>query len=507
MNEGFRRFLVLLGVFLLAFLAVFVFRRVQGGEGIFDFLKLGKSGSSERFVPEDYTLGTEPAMDPKEVPGLISTDREFVKLTAAVVPSVVSLHTEGMKRQLLRDLLGRVYEHRYPVSGIGSGVIVSEEGHVVTNQHVTDGKKKITVTMHDGNSYPAVVIGEDRALDIAVIRIKARGREFQPLKFGDSDRVRQGQTAVAIGNPFGLGETVTRGIISAKERSLSDQQRDLFQTDAAINPGNSGGPLVNVLGEIIGINVAIYSPDTVNQGFVGVGFSIPSNDVREVFEQILAKGRPTRGWLGVQCDVWKPMWREETGYSGEKGAFIFDVVTNSPADKAGIEPFDVVLEYDGEQVEGRAHFFSLIQRTKVGKEVPITVWRGGQEVALTASVIDAEESESVSREKPPSRSASDEKIALNIGLTVRELTLLQRNRGGRGVIVTGVLPGSQADQRNLRPGDLILGVNKVRVETTVDFYKRLVASAAVQDTTITVQRGSGTYRVEFRKVAREDEEL
>ena len=189
---------------------------------------------------------------------------------------MVSLQTEGVKRNFMQDWLGRVWvDEGYPVRGIGSGVVVSSEGHVVTNEHVTNGKSRITVTMHDGKTYPAVVIGEDRALDIAVIRIKA-DRDFEPLRFGDSDRVRQGQQALAIGNPFGLGETVTRGIISAKERTISDRQRDLFQTDAAINPGNSGGPLVNILGEIIGINVAIYSPDTEDQGFVCLLYTSPS---------------------------------------------------------------------------------------------------------------------------------------------------------------------------------------------------------------------------------------
>ncbi len=508
MNEGFRRVLVLLGVFVLAFLAVFVFRRVQGGEGIFEIFKLGKKNGREEFVPESYTLSSKPALEPGEVRLLARLDEEYARLTEAVVPSVVSLHTEGMKRQLLRDLLGRVYEHRYPVKGIGSGVVVSEEGHVVTNQHVTDGKTEISVTMHDGKSYPAIVIGEDRALDIAVIRIKSKDREFKPLKFGDSDRVRQGQQTFAIGNPFGLGETVTKGIISAKERSLSDKQRDLFQTDAAINPGNSGGPLINIFGEIIGINVAIYSPDTVNQGFVGVGFSIPSNDVREVFEQILERGRPMRGWLGVQSYDWEPWSRKETGWHEQKGAFIFDVVSNSPAHKAGLKPFDVIISYGGKPVESRLHFFSLIQRTKVGTEVPIVVWRDEEKVELSATVIDSEEADSIVRQEPATRSATDESIIQNIGLTVQDLTLLQRTRGGRGVLVTAVFPGSQADQRNLRPGDLIRQVNKVSVDTPIDFYTRLVASAAVQETTIVVQRGLGSYRVPFAKVARmtEDEE-
>ncbi|MDE0596097.1 MAG: trypsin-like peptidase domain-containing protein [Roseibacillus sp.] len=507
MNEGFRRFVVLLGVFVLAFLAVFAFRRVQDGEGLFDIFKFGKKDGQENFVPESYTLSTEPALDPGDVKILARLDEEYARLTEAVVPSVVSLHTEGMKRRLMRDWFGRVFEDRYPVKGIGSGVIVSKEGHVVTNQHVTDGKTEIRVTMHDGKSYPAVVIGEDRALDIAVIRIKAKGREFPSLKFGDSDRVRQGQQTFAIGNPFGLGETVTRGIISAKERTLSDKQRDLFQTDAAINPGNSGGPLINIFGEIIGINVAIYSPDTVNQGFVGIGFSIPSNDVWEVFEQILSVGRATRGWLGVQSYDWEPWSQKETGWQEEKGAFIVDVVPKSPAFHAGLKPFDVIMSYDGMEVESRLHFFSLIQRTKIGKEVTMEVWRKRKKIKLSATVIDAEESEALVRQEPATRSATDERIIQNIGLKVQELTLLQRTRGGRGVLVTAVFPGSQAQQRNIRPGDLILRINNVSIGQPVDFYTRLVASAAVQETAVVVQRGRGTYRVRpFERVSRMDDE-
>jgi len=504
MNDGMRRFAVLLGVFALAFLAVFVFRKIQGGEGLFDIFKFGERDREEKFAPERYTLSNKPALSPGEVEYLAALDEEFAKLTEAVVPSVVSLHTEGIKRQLMQDWFGRIWvDEGYPVRGIGSGVIVSEEGHVVTNEHVTNGKSKISVTMHDGKTYPAVVIGEDRALDIAVIRIKA-DRDFKPLKFGDSGRVRQGQQALAIGNPFGLGETVTRGIISAKERTISDRQRDLFQTDAAINPGNSGGPLINIYGEIIGINVAIYSPDTEDQGFVGIGFSIPASDVQEVFEQILAKGRAIRGWLGVRCYDWNPLVREKIGWHESGGVYIADVVADSPAQKAGLQADDVVVSYNGKPVATRVQFFSEIQRTSVDREVPITVWRAGEKVSLTATVIDAEDSESLTRSREPgTRSATDERIVQDIGIKVQELTLLQRTRGGSGVLVTAVSPGSQAARRGLRPGDLILGVNNVRVEHPVDFYARLVASAAVQQTSIAVQRGRKIYRVRpFERVAR-----
>ena len=508
MSDGFRRFAILLGVFVFAFLAVFIFRKVQGGEGFLDLFKFGKKGGGETFVPEIYTLSSKPALPPGEVEFLAALDEEFAKLTEAVVPSVVSLHTEGIKRQLMQDWFGRVWvDEGYPVRGIGSGVIVSEEGHVVTNEHVTNGKSKISVTMHDGKTYPAIVIGEDRALDVAVIRIKAN-RDFLPLRFGDSDRVRQGQQALAIGNPFGLGETVTRGIISAKERTISDRQRDLFQTDAAINPGNSGGPLINIYGEIIGINAAIYSPDTEDRGFVGIGFSIPSNDVREVFEQILAKGRATRGWLGVRSYDWNPLVRERIGWHESGGAYILDVVPDSPAEKAGLLSDDVVVSYNGRPVANRVQFFSEIQRTPIGQEVPLVIWRAGEQITLKATVIDAEDSENLTRRQEPStRSATDERIVQDIGIKVQELTLLQRTRGGSGVIITAVSPGSQAARRGLRRGDLILEVNNVRVEHPVDFYTRLVASAAVQKTSVVVQRGRNIYRVKpFESVARMDNE-
>lgn len=496
MNVVLRRMAVLFGVFLIAFLAVAGLRKLPGMGGLSNLLKFGSKDPKENYVPESYTLSNKPALSLGEVEYLAALDEEFARLTAAVVPSVVSLQTEGVKRNFMQDWLGRVWvDEGYPVRGIGSGVVVSREGHVVTNEHVTNGKSRITVTMHDGKTYPAVVIGEDRALDVAVIRIKA-DREFEPLRFGDSDRVRQGQQALAIGNPFGLGETVTRGIISAKERTISDRQRDLFQTDAAINPGNSGGPLVNILGEIIGINVAIYSPDTEDEGFVGIGFSIPSNDVREVFEQILAKGRATRGWLGVRCYDWNPLIREQVGWYESGGVYIQDIVPGSPAESSGLLPDDVVVRYNGKEVETRVQFFTQIQRTPVAREVDIMVWRNGEELTLKATVIDAEESETLTQARGSSeRSVSDQAVIREIGITVQGLTLLQRTRGGRGVLISGIHPEGQAARRGLRGGDMILEINNLRVDQPGEFYDQLIASALSQQTSLTVQRGRQVYRV------------
>ncbi|MGB1130503.1 MAG: trypsin-like peptidase domain-containing protein, partial [Haloferula sp.] len=267
MNQGFRRLLSLAVVFLAAFAVVFLIR--NGPDGLRRIFGAEKRDPAYR--PETFTLPERAPLKLGEVELLTRLNEEAALLTDAVVPSVVSIDTSGVRTQRLLDGYGRQLLRPVPTQGQGSGVIVTHEGHVVTNHHVVKGQQKIQITLHDGQSHTASLIGDDPLLDIAVLKIDGDGK-FQPLKFGDSSMVRRGQMVFAIGNPFGLGETVTQGIISALERSLSDTQRDLFQTDAAINPGNSGGPLVNLQGEIIGINSAIYRPDGANAGFQGVGF-------------------------------------------------------------------------------------------------------------------------------------------------------------------------------------------------------------------------------------------
>ena len=316
-------------------------------------------------------------------------NEEYANLTRAVVPSVVSIDTQGYSTQRLADFWGRVFERRMPTQGQGSGVIVSKEGHVVTNHHVVAGQQKFRILLHGGKSYTARLIGEDRLLDIAVLKIDDKG-PFQPLKLGDSSQVQVGQLVFAVGNPFGLGETVTQGIISAKERSISDNQRDLFQTDAAINPGNSGGPLVNLRGEIIGINAAIFSPDRQNPGFQGVGFSIPSNDVRDAIEQILERGRPIRGFLGVQMRDLDLTLRSHLDYGGESGALVTAIVPGSPAEMSGLQQWDVIVSLDGKTIQSSNQLFSLIQGSRVGGTIAIEVWRSGSIVKLQAKIAESD---------------------------------------------------------------------------------------------------------------------
>ncbi len=392
-----RRPLALIAIFFIAYGAVSVLRRSGDEKGFPSFMRVFPK-KHDGYHAEKFTLPELPPLDVGNVELLSRLNAEYANLTRAVVPSVVSIDTQGIRTERLADFWGRVFERRMPTQGQGSGVIVSKEGHVVTNHHVVAGQQKFRISLHGGKSYTAHLIGEDRLLDIAVLKIDGDG-PFQPLKLGDSSQAQVGQLVFAVGNPFGLGETVTQGIISAKERSISDNQRDLFQTDAAINPGNSGGPLVNLRGEIIGINVAIFSPDRQNPGFQGVGFSIPSNDVRDAIEQILERGRPIRGFLGVQMRDLDLMLRSNLDYGGENGALVTGVVPGSPADRAGLQQWDVIVSLDGKSIQSSNQLFGLIQGARVGHTVVIEIWRGGSIVKLQAKISES----SADQSAPPGK--------------------------------------------------------------------------------------------------------
>jgi Do/DeqQ family serine protease len=496
MNPGFRRLLALLAVFFTAFTAVSVLRTYRSGGSFRDWFT-GISTSSDRFMPEKFTLPEKGAVDLGNVELLSRINDEYANLTRAVVPSVVSINTAGIRTERMMDLWGRTQVRRYPTQGQGSGVIVTQEGHVVTNHHVIAGQQKIQVTLHDGKSHPARLIGEDTLLDIAVLKIDADG-PFSPLKLGDSSQAQVGQLVFAVGNPFGLGETVTQGIISAKERSLSDNQRDLFQTDAAINPGNSGGPLVNLRGEIIGINVAIFSPDKENPGFQGVGFSIPANDVKDALFQILERGRPIRGFLGVQMRDLDPTVRAALQYDGDHGSAVVGISPGSPAQAAGLLPQDIVVSFNGVPIRSATQLFTLVQGTRIGQAVTLGVWRNG--VAIELKAIIAESGASIQALERPAtppgqgRARDPEEILQTLGIEVRDLSVPERMRGYRGVVVTALVANSVA-AKQLQPGDLIVAVNDAYITGAREFYLHLASSAAVQETVLFVVREGKSLRV------------
>lgn len=497
MNASFRRLLALLAVFFTAFAAVSVMRTCHSGGSLRDLIP-GLARHDERFRPEKFTLPERTPLDLGDVELLARLNDEYAKLTKAVVPSVVSIDTAGVRTERLLDFWGRSRVRSYPTQGQGSGVIVSKEGHVVTNHHVIAGQQQIRVTLHGGKTHPARLIGEDTLLDIAVIKIEGDG-PFQPLKLGDSSQVQVGQLVFAIGNPFGLGETVTQGIISAKERSLSDNQRDLFQTDAAINPGNSGGPLVNLRGEIIGINVAIFTPDRENPGFQGVGFSIPANDVRDTLFQILERGRPVRGFLGVQVRDLDPAVRSALQYEGAAGIAILGVSPESPAQQAGLQPWDVVVSYNGETIHSSTRFFDMVQKTAVGNTVALEVWRKGTMIELRAVI--AESGAAAPVQMPQEGVRDPEEILQALGIEVRDLSVPERMRGYQGVVVT-IIASKALAAGVLQAGDLILAVNNSRVHSANEFFLHLAASAAAQDTSLQIVRHGRSSRVILPAVPR-----
>ncbi len=477
MNSSFRRFFTFFLVGFGAYAVVTGLRMWREGRSFATFFT-----DSPVHQPEKYTLPEQAPLDLAEMDILSRLNEEYAKLTQAVVPSVVSIDTAGVREQWLRDPWGRARMQREMTQGQGSGVIVTEEGHVITNQHVISGQNQIQVTLHDGKFYQATLIGEDRMLDIAVLKINAPG-PFTPLKLGDSSQVKVGQIVFAVGNPFGLSETVTQGIISAKERSISDQQRDLFQTDAAINPGNSGGPLVNLQGEIVGINVAIYSPDKANPGFQGVGFSIPSNDVRESLKQILEKGHPVHGFLGVRVHPIDERMKQATGFDQNQGALVIDVVEDSPAAQAGLRRGDVILQYNDKPVQSPIQLITMVQRSAVGQEIPLKIWRNGEMITVTTSVV---ENRSISQSIDTQGSTTMQLIR-NYGILVRSFTAMEMARGLSGVVVTDIDPRGLAAS-SLEIDDVIIAVNQQQVADAQDFYQQFINSIARKATTLTLIR-------------------
>ncbi|WP_241524117.1 trypsin-like peptidase domain-containing protein [Oceaniglobus indicus] len=319
----------------------------------------------------------------------VSPSVVFIEVTAAVSPAAAdpSDMLEGMPDELKRRF-GDMFKDRRggparPARGVGSGFIISEDGTIVTNAHVVDGAEEVNVKLADGRSFTAEVIGTDPLTDIAVLRVDA-GEDLPAIKFGSSDTMRPGDEVVAVGNPFGLGGTVTSGIVSATSRNINSGPFDDFiQTDAAINRGNSGGPLFNNAGEVIGVNTAIFSPDG---GSVGIGFAVPSDLVKTIVADLQDDGEITRGWLGVQI---KPMPEDIAsvlGYDTPKGAVVEDVVQDSPADKAGLVDGDIILSFDGTEIVEVRDLTRVVASTAPDKTADMVVLHKGQEKTLSVTI-------------------------------------------------------------------------------------------------------------------------
>ncbi len=467
--KSFLKFLVFVLLLALAISLIYVWQGRQPGQA---------QVKVEKFTPAD-----KPSLDLNSVDVLQRLDEEYTKVANAVVPSVVSITTtKTVSRRMPIDPLelffGRRFSDENPaqqkVTSLGSGVIVSKEGHIVTNNHVLNGTDDVTVQLSDGRQAKAKIVGTDGQIDLAVLKIDLEN--LTPLPIGDSDKVRVGQIVMAIGNPFGLDESVSQGIISAKDRrAMNDSQVEFFQTDTAINPGNSGGPLVNIRGEVIGINTAIYSESGGNQG---IGFAIPSNVVRAAMNSIISKGRVIRGYLGVGIQPVTTDIAEQFKLNSARGALVTDVTPGSPAEKAGIIRGDVIRKVNGYEVKDTVALVNRIAEADIGSNLTIDLVRDGATKTVTAQVVE-QPADLVARlnrnqnSPDPFGGSGAPQNAVFAGIEVQNLTQRLRTEAKvppnvNGVIVTRVDPSSTAAQE-LRPGDVIEQINRQPVSNVDEF--------------------------------------
>ena len=429
----------------------------------------------------------------------------FVEMVKSKKPAVVNISTTKVFRHRglggapmspsdpFRDFFGddffdrffgQIPQKEFKSQSLGSGFVIDKNGFILTNNHVVENAEEIVVKFSDGREFKAEIIGRDSKTDVALIKIEDHN-ELPVVDLGNSDSLDVGEWVIAIGNPFGVGQTVTAGIVSAKGRDIgAGPYDDFIQTDASINPGNSGGPLFNVRGEVVGINTAIFSP---SGGNVGIGFATPINMVKRLLPQLKKEGAVTRGWLGVMIQTITKDLAETLKLPSEEGALVADVVENSPADKAGIKRGDVVIRFDGEKIGKMKELSSVVASTPVGKKVELEVLRGGEKKTLKTKIEKLVDEDSLQHERKTER----------LGMTVQEITpeiakRLDPDLMG-GVFISMVERGSAADNGGLRRGDVILEINMKEIKGMAD-YKREVKRFKKDDAALFLMfRGGNTF--------------
>jgi len=430
------------------------------------------------------------------------------EVAAIATPSVVNISTTRVIKQteqtpfdlfddpFFRRFFGDQFQQpnvprEHKEQSLGSGVIVSEDGYIVTNNHVIEKSQEIKVQLTNKRDYKAKLIGADPKTDIAVIKIDATG--LPALAWGDSNTLRVGEIVFAIGNPFGLNSTLTMGVISAVGRAnvgIADYE-DFIQTDAAINPGNSGGALINAHGELVGINTAIVSR---TGGYQGIGFAVPSSMAKQVMESLIKFKKVVRGWLGVSIQEVTSDLAEEFGVKDLKGALVSGILKGSPAEKAGIKQGDVVRAFNGKDVEDTGHLRNMVSQTPVGRSVKVKLLRQKKELELEVTIAELPKKLGEAAAESPGGDDGEESSALS-GVTVRELTpdLAKRfglSEGDAGIAVIRVDPASRAYEAGIRPGDVILQVNQKDV-ATVEEYKKAIGSIKAKDRALLLVRRKG----------------
>jgi len=431
-----------------------------------------------------------PPIVPKGVPA------SFADLAERVSPGVVNISTERTTRgghpleQFLPPSFGRPSPSPQQVPSLGTGFVISPDGYIVTNDHVISDVDRISVRLEDGTELDAEIVGRDPKTDIALLRVET-DQELFALPLGDSDAVRSGEWVVAIGNPFGLEHTVTAGIVSAKHRAIAHgPYDDYIQTDAAINPGNSGGPLINLSGEVIGINTAI------NPRANTIGFAVPVNMAKSILPQLRASGHVTRGWLGVVIQKITPELVEGFELEEDTGALVSRVIPDGPADEAGIRQGDVIREFGGKPIDEFGDLPRLVAETPVDEKVDVVVLRDGKTKTLRARIAELEEPREFARVSTEARSG-----AKAFGLRVQDLTpdLAEQLgvEGDGGVVISSVKPSGSAERAGIRRGDVIVEVDREEVGDVGDLEEQL--SEADERALLLIRRGESQLYVPIER--------
>ena len=457
-----------------------------------------------------------PPLDERPIARDAGSHSSFAPVVKKVAPGVVKVFTTTRAHntayngpsglpdnmdEMFRRFFGDQFEGRSPrrnfsvprQQGIGSGVVVTKDGYILTNNHVVDGADEVKVALQDGREFTAKVIGRDPKSDVAVIKVDAKDLPAVPMV--DSDKVEVGDVVLAIGNPFGIGQTVTTGIVSATGRSGATglDYEDFIQTDAAINPGNSGGALVDAEGRLIGINTAILSRSGGNQG---IGFAIPVNLARDVMEGLIKDGHVTRGYLGVMIQDLTPALAKEFKLKEPHGALVGDVTPGSPAEKAGLKSGDIIVEFDGKKVTDSRHLKLEVARVQPGHEATVKVLRDGSTKTFEVAVREMPGTERLA--KNDSQGKHDDNGTLN-GVTVGDLDRSARQQFDlpqniKGAVVTDVAPDSPAAEAGLKPGDVIQEINRKPVRNAEEAVK-LTENTDTKTTLLRVWRNGGSHFV------------
>jgi len=420
---------------------------------------------------------------------------DFVALASELKPAVVNISTAKTVRprrptlpsprspynDFFDDFFDRFFQGQpqapHKERSLGSGFIISGDGYILTNDHVVEGADEIKVKLSDGRTFIATVKGLDAKLDLALLKIDA-GDHLPVARLGDSGALQVGEWVMAIGNPFGLEQTVTVGIVSAKGRVIgAGPYDDFIQTDASINPGNSGGPLFNSNGEVVGINTAIIA------GGQGIGFATPVNAAKSILPQLKETGHVTRGWLGVSVQLVTEELAESFGLKEPKGALVAEVVAGSPAEKAGIRRGDIILTFDGREVDAINDLPRLVAATTVGQKVKLTVFRNSKNEELTAEIGRLKE------EGEEKAAGGGGRLGLSVTDVTPETTRLYGLQGEKGALITAIDPRGLAAEANLRPGDLVVEVNGEETDSAAAFRSAVAQAKAGQVLRLLIRRG------------------